>query len=118
MTTFNWIIVGLTLLGWAVTIGVYCQKFRQMEERQKAQDKLNAQERSRVDNEITSLKKWGEGEIAKAVQDRNDNFVRKDVLKECLEAIRHRLDQFESIKIGEQLSEIKAMIGAKHIQGT
>lgn len=60
--------------------------------------------------DVKALRVWGESELDKAVADRNDNFVRKDVFSQCLLEINRRLDAFDALEIGSQLAEIKAML--------
>lgn len=59
---------------------------------------------------LIELRAWGENEIAKAVHVRNVDFVRKDVLDQCLVSINRRLDALDALEISAQLAEIKAML--------
>lgn len=68
MSAYNWISLALILIGWAATYGKLCQKLNEMERRQDT-----------LDNDVKATRAWGETEIAKAVAERNSNFVRKDV---------------------------------------
>lgn len=60
--------------------------------------------------EIHGLKEWGENELEKALKDRNDNFVRLDLFKQCMGEFSRRMDAYDALKIGAQLAEIKAML--------
>ena len=73
-----------------------------MNELERRQDK--------VDVDIEYLRLWGEAEISKAVTERNECFVRKDVCTQCMNAITRRLDALDALEIGAQLAEIKAML--------
>lgn len=87
------------VIGWAMTYGKLCQKLNELERRQ-----------DKVDVDIEYLRLWGEAEISKAVTERNECFVRKDVCTQCMNAITRRLDALDALEIGAQLAEIKAML--------
>lgn len=60
--------------------------------------------------DIHELREWGAAEIAKAIAERNEKFVRKDVYTQCMGDINRRLDALDALEIGAQLAEIKAML--------
>ena len=99
MTLYNWITIVVMVIGWAMTYGKLCQKLNELERRQ-----------DKVDVDIEYLRLWGEAEISKAVTERNECFVRKDVCTQCMNAITRRLDALDALEIGAQLAEIKAML--------
>lgn len=99
MTLYNWITIAVMVIGWAMTYGKLCQKLNELERRQ-----------DKVDVDIEHLRFWGEAEISKAVTERNESFVRKDVCAQCMNAITRRLDALDALEIGAQLAEIKAML--------
>lgn len=63
-----------------------------------------------IKSDVRALKTWGEIEIAKAIADRNDNFIRKDVFNECIADVKRRLDDVNTIEINSRLSRIEAML--------
>jgi hypothetical protein len=99
MSVYNWISLGLILLGWAATYGKFVQKINQMEKRQ-----------DEVDNNVKALKIWGESEIAKQVAYRETHFVNKEVLNQCLIDITRRLDEVNTIELNSRLSRIEAQL--------
>lgn len=99
MTLYNWITIVVMVIGWAMTYGKLCQKLNELERRQ-----------DKVDVDIKHLRLWGEAELNKAVTERNECFVRKDVCTQCMNGIVRRLDALDALEIGAQLAEIKAML--------
>jgi len=61
-------------------------------------------------HDIHELREWGAAEIAKAVAERNEKFVRNDIYAQCMGDINRRLDALDALEIGAQLAEIKAML--------
>ena len=101
MTIYNWITIVVMVTGWAMTYGKLCQKLNDLERRQE-----------KVDVDIEHLRLWGETEIGKAVAERNESFVRKDLCTQCVNSIVRRIDALDALEIGAQLAEIKAMLVA------
>ena len=99
MTVYNWISLGLIMLGWAATYGKFVQKINQIDKRQ-----------NEVDNDVKALKIWGESEIAKQIAYRETHFVNKDVLNQCLIDITRRLDEVNTIELNSRLSRIEAQL--------
>ena len=99
MSVYNWISLGLILLGWAATYGKFCQKINQMEKRQ-----------DQVDADLKALRVWGESEIAKQIAYRETHFVNKEVLSQCLADITRRLDEVNIIELNSRLSRIEAQL--------
>jgi hypothetical protein len=86
MTTFNWIILAITLLGWAVTYGKFCQKVVQM-------DKDSAAHSA----ELAGLRLWCVGE-----------FIRKDVYEAKHCELERNLKELAELKLPATLARIEA----------
>jgi hypothetical protein len=99
MSVYNWISLGLILLGWATTYGKIYQKINQIEARQ-----------AELDADVKAIKVWGESEIAKQVAYRETHFVNKEVLNQCLIDITRRLDEVNTIELNSRLSRIEAQL--------
>lgn len=99
MTAYNWISLGLILLGWAATYGKLCQKLNELERRQDA-----------LDADVKAVRVWGESEIAKQNAYRETHFVNKEVLNQCLIDINRRLDEVNTIELNSRLSRIEAQL--------
>jgi signal recognition particle GTPase len=104
MTTFNWIILATTLLGWAVTYGKFCQKVNQIDK-----------DVTRVDTEINELHRWGENEIVKAKKEREEALVSKDVFVEVINEFRRRIDEVNIIELNSRLARIEAQLDSIEI---
>ena len=99
MTVYNWISLGLILLGWAATYGKLCQKLNELERRQDT-----------LDSDVKATRVWGESEIAKQVAYREMHLVNKEVLNQCLADITRRLDEVNIIELNSRLSRIEAQL--------
>ena len=99
MTVYNWISLGLILLGWAATYGKLCQKLNELERRQDT-----------LDSDVKATRVWGESEIAKQIAYRETHFVNKEVLNQCLADITRRLDEVNTIELNSRLSRIEAQL--------
>lgn len=99
MSVYNWISLGLILLGWAATYGKLCQKLNELERRQDA-----------LDADVKAVRVWGESEIAKQVAYREMHLVNKEVLNQCLADITRRLDEVNIIELNSRLSRIEAQL--------
>ena len=99
MSVYNWISLGLILLGWAATYGKLCQKLNELERRQDT-----------LDSDVKATRVWGESEIAKQVAYREMHLVNKEVLNQCLADITRRLDEVNIIELNSRLSRIEAQL--------
>lgn len=99
MTVYNWISLGLILLGWAATYGKLCQKLNELERRQDT-----------LDSDVKATRVWGESEIAKQIAYRETHLVNKEVLNQCLADITRRLDEVNIIELNSRLSRIEAQL--------
>jgi len=91
----------LFVIGAIVAIGVYKSVVSRLTIDVKAHTK-----------EIHQLKQWGEQELEKAKRERDEFFVRKDLLAELMINVNRRLDAFDALEIGAQLAEIKTLLMA------
>ena len=100
MTVFNWISLGLIVLGWAFTIGKFMQRTNE-------QDKVIR----RLDNDVNNLKTWGETEIARQIAYRESHYVSLDRYNDCVGDIKRRLDEVNTIEaalgIAPRTSELR-----------
>jgi len=99
MSIYNWISLGLIMLGWAATYGKLCQKLNELERRQDT-----------LDSDVKATRVWGESEIAKQIAYRETHLVNKEVLNQCLADITRRLDEVNIIELNSRLSRIEAQL--------
>lgn len=60
--------------------------------------------------DIVSLKIWGETELAKAVKQRADGYVTKEMFIEVVRELRSKLEDVNIIELNSRLARIETMV--------
>lgn len=60
--------------------------------------------------DIIGLKIWGETELAKAVKQRADGYVTKEMFVEVVRELRSKLDDVNIVELNSRLARIETMV--------